>query len=148
MDARKKAAKSHSCIHQEVAGLLEKANSEGVSLEQLLMGVIEQYQEGPSHSEAREQSEETQATSEAQDKSQEGQGHLEAQGLSNINVTTTSNFPTPTINEKGIKREHVQMEGMDVDSHSSSKRSKTLLGVKDIVIFNLEEFNIQTKQGG
>ena len=40
------------------------------------------------------------------------------------------------------------MEGMDVDSHSSSKRSKTLSGGKDIVIFNLEESNSQTKPGG
>ena len=37
---------------------------------------------------------------------------------------------------------------MDVDSHSSSKRSKTLSGGKDIVIFNLEESNSQTEQGG
>ena len=40
------------------------------------------------------------------------------------------------------------MEGMDVDSHSSRKRSKTLSGCKDIVIFNLEEYNSQTEEGG
>ena len=40
------------------------------------------------------------------------------------------------------------MEGMDVDSHSSRKRSKMISGGKDIVIFYLEESNNQTKQAG
>ena len=52
------------------------------------------------------------------EKSQEVLGH------SNINVSTASSIPTPTTNEKGTKRTHDQMEGMDVDSHSSRKRSK------------------------
>ena len=37
---------------------------------------------------------------------------------------------------------------MDVDSHSSSKRSKTLSTGKDIVILDLEESNSRTKKGG
>jgi hypothetical protein len=69
-------------------------------------------------------------------------------GHSNINVATTSNIPIPTTNKKGTKRTHVQMEGMDVDSHSSSKRSKTLSVGKDIEIFDLEDSNSQTEQGG
>ena len=40
------------------------------------------------------------------------------------------------------------MEGMNVDSHSSSKRYKTLSVGKDIVIFDLEESDNQTEQGG
>ena len=40
------------------------------------------------------------------------------------------------------------MEGIDVDSHSSSKSSTTLSRGKDIAIFNLEESNNQTEQGG
>ena len=40
------------------------------------------------------------------------------------------------------------MEGMDVDSHSSRKKYKTLSIGKDIVIFYLEESDSQTKQGG
>ena len=40
------------------------------------------------------------------------------------------------------------MEGMDVDSHSSSKRSKTLSVNKDIVIFDIQESNSQTEQAG
>jgi hypothetical protein len=43
---------------------------------------------------------------------------------------------------------HVQMEGMDVDCHSSRKRSKTLSVGKDIVIFDLQESNSETEQGG
>ena len=43
---------------------------------------------------------------------------------------------------------HVQMEGMDVVSHSSSKKYKTLLVGKDILIFDLEEFDYQIEQGG
>ena len=148
MVARKKAANSHAFIHQEVVVLSDKANLEVISLEQPLVCVIEQSEEDLGHSKAQEQSKDNRATLEAHDKTQEVQGHLEAQGLSNINVTTTLNIPTPAVNEKGTKRAHVQMEGMDVDSHSSSKRSKTLSRGKDIVIFNLEESNSQTKQGG
>ena len=59
-------------------------------------------------------------------------------GRSNINVSTTLGIPTPTANEKGTKRTHDQMEGMDVDSHSSRKISKTLSTGKDIVILYLE----------
>lgn len=66
------------------------------------------------------------------EKSQEILGH------SNIIVSTTSSMPTPTTNEKGTKRTYVQMEGINVDSHSSSKRYKTFSVGKDIVIFNLE----------
>ena len=40
------------------------------------------------------------------------------------------------------------MEGMDVDSPSSRKGSKTLLVGNNIVIFDLEESNSQTEQGG
>ena len=40
------------------------------------------------------------------------------------------------------------MEGIVVDSHSSSKRSKTLSAGKDIVIFDLEESDNRTEQGG
>ena len=40
------------------------------------------------------------------------------------------------------------MVGMDVDSHSSSKRSKPLSVGKDIVAFDLEESDNQTEQGG
>ena len=69
-------------------------------------------------------------------------------GHSNINVATTSSIPTPTANEKGTKRTHVQMEGMNVDSHSSRKKYKTLSTGKDIVIFDLEESDNQTEQGG
>ena len=37
------------------------------------------------------------------------------------------------------------MEGMDVDSHSSSKRYKTLWASKDITILDLEEFDNWTE---
>ena len=39
------------------------------------------------------------------------------------------------------------MEGMDVDSHSLSKRSKTVSKGKDIVVLDLEESNNRTEQG-
>lgn len=39
------------------------------------------------------------------------------------------------------------MEGMDVDSHSSSKRSKTISIGKDIVVLDLEEFDNMIEQG-
>ena len=64
-------------------------------------------------------------------------------GHSNINVATTSSIPTPTTNDKGTKRTHVQMEGMNVDSHSSSKRFKTLSTGKDIVILILKNLIIK-----
>ena len=57
---------------------------------------------------------------------------------SKINVSTTSCIPTPTTNEKGTKRTHEKMEGMDVDSHSSSKRSKIVSTRKYIVVVDLE----------
>ena len=37
---------------------------------------------------------------------------------------------------------------MDVDSHSSSKKSKTVSTCKDIVVMDLEEYDNQTEQGG
>ena len=40
------------------------------------------------------------------------------------------------------------MEGMDVDSYSSSKRSKTVSTRKDIVVLDLEESENRTEQGG
>ena len=40
------------------------------------------------------------------------------------------------------------MEGMDVDSHSSSKRSKIVSTCKDIVAMDLEESDNRTEQGG
>lgn len=67
---------------------------------------------------------------------------------SNINVSTTLGIPTPTANEKGTKRNHENMEGMDVDSHSSSKWSKTVSTGKDIVVLDLEESDNRTEQGG
>ena len=39
------------------------------------------------------------------------------------------------------------MEGMDVDSHSSSKKSKTVSTLKDIVVLGLEESDNRTEQG-
>ena len=71
----------------------------------------------------------------------------EVLGHSNINLSTTSSIPTPTTNVKWTKTTHDQMEGMDVDSHSSSKRSKTLSTSKDIVVLDLEESDNRTKQG-
>jgi hypothetical protein len=69
-------------------------------------------------------------------------------GRSNINVAITLGIPTPATNEKGTKRTHDQMEGMDVDSHSSSKISKTVSVGKDIVVLDLEESDNKTEQGG
>ena len=40
------------------------------------------------------------------------------------------------------------MEGTGVDSHSSSKKSKTVSTGKDIVVLDLEEFDNRTDQGG
>ena len=40
------------------------------------------------------------------------------------------------------------MEGMDVDSRSSSKKSKTVSTGKDIVVLDLEELDNRTEQGG
>ena len=65
--------------------------------------------------------------------------------FSKINTSTTSGIPTPTTNEKGTKRNHEQMEGMDVNSHSSSKRSKIVSTGKDIVVLDLEESNNKTE---
>ena len=67
---------------------------------------------------------------------------------SKINTTTTSCIPTPTTNEKGTRRNYEKMEGMDVDSHSSSKISKTISIGKYIVVLDLEESNNKTEQGG
>ena len=50
MAARKKAIRAHSFKHQEVVGLLERANSESISLEQPLVCVMEQSQEIQGHS--------------------------------------------------------------------------------------------------
>ena len=50
--------------------------------------------------------------------------------------------------EKGTKRTHEKMEGMDVDSHSSIKKSKTVSTGKYIVVLDLEESDNKTKQGG
>ena len=69
----------------------------------------------------------------------------EVLGHSNINVVTASSIPTPTTNEKGTKRTHDQMQGMDVDSHSSSKRTKILSAAEDIVVLDLEESDNRTK---
>ena len=69
-------------------------------------------------------------------------------GHSNINVATTSSIPTHTTNEKGTKKTHDQMEGMDVDSHSSSKRSKIVSVGKDIVVLDLKEYDNRSEQGG
>ena len=41
MDARKKAVKSQYFIHEDVASLLERSNSEVISLEQPLVCVME-----------------------------------------------------------------------------------------------------------
>lgn len=65
---------------------------------------------------------------------------------SKINIATLSSIPTPTTNEKGIKRNHEQVDDMDVDSHSSSKRSKIVSTGKDIVVLDIEESDNKTEQ--
>ena len=66
---------------------------------------------------------------------------------SKINTATPSGIPTPTTNEKGTKRNHEQMDGMDVDSYSSRKRSKTISIGKVIVVLELEESGNKIEQG-
>ena len=66
-------------------------------------------------------------------------------GCSHINVATTLVIPTPIVNEKGIKRTHEQIEGMDVDSDSSSKKYITVSIGNDIVVPDLEESDNRTE---
>ena len=40
------------------------------------------------------------------------------------------------------------MEGMDVDSHSSSKKYRTVSTCKDIVVLDLEESDNRNEKGG
>ena len=65
-----------------------------------------------------------------------------------VNTTTLSSILTPTTNEKGIKRNHEKVDDMDVDSHSSNKRSKTIYTGKYIVVLDLNEPDNITEQGG
>ena len=65
-----------------------------------------------------------------------------------MNVATNLGVPTPIENEKGTKITHEQMEGMDVDTHSSSKKYRTVSTSKDIVVLDLEESDNRTEQGG
>ena len=67
---------------------------------------------------------------------------------SKINTANPSSIPTPTSNENGINRNHEKVDGMDVESHFSSKRSKNVSTGKDIVGMDLEESDNKTKKGG